>query len=152
MDELYEVRESSIDNKGVFAIKLIPKGTKVIQYTGEIFEENDPQLDERYKEQISNGKLYLFELDDNRCIDGSFNGNDAKYVNHSCDPNCEVEIENDEIWYIALRDINPYEEITVDYKFDETPPIDICRCGCKNCRGLILSEEALKNHKKAKFN
>jgi uncharacterized protein len=147
MDESFEVRESSIDNKGVFAKKLIPKGTKIIQYKGEIFEEGNEEFEKIYEQQKINGKFYIFELDEKRSVDGSLNGNDAKYVNHSCNPNCKVEIENDEIWYFANKDIFPDEELTVDYNYDDELPIEICKCGCKNCRGFILSEEALKNYK-----
>jgi uncharacterized protein len=141
MDKFFEVRESSIDNKGIFATKLISKGTKIIQYIGEII--SGETIDERYKRDIALGRFYLFELDEETCIDGLNGGNEAIFVNHSCDPNCDIENNGEEIWYITNKDIMTDEELTVDYEYDDIHPIEKCKCKSTNCRGYILSEKAL---------
>lgn len=146
-DAFYEVRNSSIDNKGVFAIKFIPKKTRILQYKGDILEDG-PDLDERYKKQISEGKFYFFELDVKRTIDGSVIDNDAKYVNHSCNPNCKTIIHNEEIWYVAKRDIRAGEELSVDYRYEIINPIEKCRCNSRKCRGYILAKRYVKEYKK----
>lgn len=141
------VRKSSIHNKGVFAAKDIPKDTKVIEYVGDKIskEEGDKRCDvieEKNKEDPSYGAVYVFELNSKFDIDGSVDWNTAKYINHSCDPNCEIEITGDHILVVALRDIKKGEEISYDYGYDfedfEDHP---CKCGAKNCVGFIVNEE-----------
>jgi uncharacterized protein len=153
-----EVRLSSIHNHGIFAKKGIPKGTKVIQYVGEkiLGKEGDRRSElhlERAAKNGAHGAVYVFELNDKFDIDGSPDYNTAKYINHSCSPNCEADIGPEEIWIVAIRDIKQGEELTYNYGYDmedfEDHP---CKCGSKNCVGYILEEEhwpklqqALKN-------
>ena len=119
---LYKIRNSSIHNKGAFAIQDIPEGTRVIEYVGEKItkaesEKRSIRLIERAK-KTGRGAVYIFELNKRHDIDGSVNYNLARFVNHSCDPNCETDIIRGRIWIIALRDIIKGEELSYDYGYD----------------------------------
>ena len=132
------VKESGIHNKGGFARRFIPKGTRVIEYVGEPIskEEAKRRLDD------PNGSVYIFEIDDTHDIDGKVPYNPAKYINHSCEPNCRDICENGEIWIVALRDIKKGEELTYNYRFGlEDFEQSVCRCGSNRCFGYILDEE-----------
>jgi hypothetical protein len=139
------VRKSSIHNRGVFARKDIPKGARVIEYVGE--KVTKKEAEDRVTETIgnadeNNGAVYIFELNKRHDIDGKVPYNTARFINHSCDPNCETEIIRGHIWITALRDIKKGEEISYNYgygpdEFEDHP----CRCGSKNCIGYIVAEE-----------
>ncbi len=141
------VKNSGIHNKGVFAAKDIPKGTKVIEYVGrkvtkkESDEIADRDLDAN-KENPDKGAVYLFELNKRYDIDGNVEWNTARLINHSCEPNCETDIQDGRIWIIAVREIKKGEEITYDYCYDldswEEHP---CKCGSENCVGYIVVED-----------
>jgi SET domain-containing protein len=140
-------KNSSIHHKGVFATKDIPKGTYVIEYVGEKItkEESDRRADETLQESHDNvkkGAVYIFELDKKYDLDGDVSYNLAKYINHSCEPNCESQNIDGHIWIIASRDIKKGEEITYDYGYDiddyENHP---CRCGAPSCPGYIVSAD-----------
>ena len=142
-DSLIEVRPSRITGLGVFARRPIPAKTRIIEYTGELIssEEADARYDDLAMEQH---QTYLFELDDGRCIDGAAGGNEARFINHSCDPNCEsVEVEG-HIWIESIRPIAEGEELTYDYAYEREEGDDdltgfyVCRCGAANCRSTIL--------------
>lgn len=158
-ERLYEVRASKIHNKGVYATKEIPKGTYIIEYKGEKItkEEAERRLDETLKRHKKNPEenaaVYIFELNDEYDLDGDIPDNDAKYINHSCDPNCDFEIKEDRIWLYAIKDIKKGEELTYNYgfDFDEEYADHPCKCGSKNCVGYILSDDdwpKLKEHLK----
>ncbi len=141
------VKESSIHHKGIFAKKEILKGTKVIEYVGDKIteKESDKRSERTFDENEKNpdhGSVYLFELDKKHDLDGDVPYNTARFINHSCDPNCETEIDNGKIWIIAIRDIKEGEEINYDYGYDledfENHP---CKCNSKNCVGYIVAEE-----------
>jgi hypothetical protein len=143
--EYIEVRDSSIHNKGVFAAKDIPKGTKIIEYVGE--KVTKAESSRRVTKTIDdadheNGAVYIFELNKRHDIDGNFPYNTARLINHSCEPNSEVDIIKGHIWIIAQRKIEKGEEINYNYGYDfedwEDHP---CRCGAKNCIGYILAED-----------
>ena len=144
---LYVVRESKIHNKGVFTARDIKAGEKIIEYVGEKItkEESDERADivlEESKNDKTKGAVYIFEIDDDWDIDGNVDWNPARYINHSCDPNCEAENDEGRIWIIALRDIPQGEELHYNYgydweDFDEHP----CRCGTQKCVGFILDED-----------
>lgn len=142
------VRKSKIHNKGVFARRDISKGEEVIEYRGEKISkrEGDRRSQKTLEESKNNekkGAVYIFELNKKYDIDGNMKGNDAKYINHSCDPNCETVIEDGKRIVIqAIRDIKKGEEITYNYgygieNFREHP----CRCGSENCMGYIVDEK-----------
>ena len=129
-------RESVIHGTGLFASEAIPAGARVLRYLGERIDKAEAlrrcELDNRY----------IFQFDDEWDIDGSVPENLARFGNHSCSPNCETEIDQGEIWVIALRDIAPGEEITYNYGYDLDEYRDYpCRCGSSNCLGYIVAEE-----------
>ncbi len=145
--EYIVVRKSAIHGTGVFAKKDISKGTRVIEYVGEKItkKETERRSDiqfEMHEKNKNNGAVYIFELNKKYDIDGNVPWNPAKYINHSCDPNCETDIIKGKIYIIALRDITKGEEISYNYGFDiddfENHP---CRCGAKNCVGYIIEED-----------
>lgn len=147
-DEYITVKESSIHHKGVFAKKDIPKETKIIEYIGDKIskEESDRRADEQLlkaeKNPDSEGMVYIFELNDEYDIDGNVPENDAKYINHSCNPNCKIEGDDEHIWIVAKKDIKAGEELFYNYGYDmedfEDHP---CLCGSANCIGYIVAEE-----------
>lgn len=141
-------KKSSIHGSGIFAKALIPKGTRIIEYIGEKITKAEsnrrgPRLVEYAKSHKELGAVYLFELNKKYDIDGHVSYNTAKYINHSCDPNCEVEIIRGHIWIIALRDIQRDEELFYNYGYDDVSEYEDhpCYCGTKRCVGYILSEE-----------
>lgn len=126
-----EVRPSKIHRWGVFALERIPARRKVIEYTGE-------KISRRETKRRGEGALvYLFELNPYWCIDGAVGGSGAELINHSCEPNLRAVIMKGHILYHALRDIEPGEELTIDYHFEKKMERVPCQCGSKNCRGTI---------------
>jgi len=125
------VYPSEIHRWGVYAEEFIPKGHKVIEYTGE-------RCNRRETAKRAGGKLnYMFTLDSYWAIDGSVGGSGAEYINHCCDPNCYAWILRGHILYMAARDIQPGEELTIDYHFDADVEKVPCHCGSPKCRGTI---------------
>ena len=141
------VKKSDIHNKGVFAKKFIPEGTRIIEYVGERItkKESDRRAVlplSRAKKNDKFGAVYLFQLNKRHDIDGYVPYNTARFINHSCFPNCETDIIRGHIWIIALRDINKSEEISYNYGYDmEDFTAHPCKCGSDNCIGYILHEE-----------
>ena len=146
---MWKVRKSKIHGSGVFATKRIKKNTKIIEYIGEkiIKSEGDKRSAKRIKKYLNSeidGSVYIFELNKKFDIDGSPLYNKARYINHSCDPNCEVEIIDEKIWITAIKDIRKTDELSYDYgyEFDSDDFRDhICKCGSKNCIGFIISSD-----------
>ena len=138
-----EVRESSIHGRGAYATRPIRKGRRIIEYTGERMPW------EAASEDPDDPHTFLFGLSDgNMVINAAINGNDARWINHSCDPNCEAVEEGDRVFIYALRDLEPGEELFYDYglEIDEprSPEMEkqfACFCGAKNCRGTLLAPE-----------
>jgi len=150
----FEVRRSSIQGRGAFARRKIRKGTRIIEYTGErvSHEEADRRYDD---EHMKRHHTFLFTLDDERCIDGDVKTNDARLINHSCDPNCEAIIEGEHIWIYALKNIQPGTELAYDYKYERTGGKElekfyVCHCGAAKCRGSIMLPPKRKKKKAAK--
>ena len=127
------VGHSRIAGQGLFAAQDIPKGTDIIQYTGEKIPKAES------KRRLAAGNAYIFELNDRWDIDGSALDNLARYINHSCDPNCVVEKTTRTLWIVALRAIKAGEELTYNYGYDAKRYT--CTCGAPNCCGYILDEE-----------
>lgn len=141
-----EVRDSGIQGRGVFAIRKIKRGQRIIEYTGEIISVDEEA--ERYDdENMDRHHTFLFSIDEEKTIDAGTIGSDAKYINHSCNPNCETINDSDRIFIEAIRSIEPGEELTYDYLFEvdedelteELKERYVCRCGAPNCRGTILN-------------
>ncbi len=152
--EYIEVRTSSIHNKGIFAAKDIPKGTKIIEYVGEKItkKESEKRCEEildNSKRNPESGAVYIFEYNKHYDIDGNVPYNTAKYINHTCEPNCEAEIEDKKIWIKAIREIKKGEELSYNYGYDlddyENHP---CKCGKPRCIGYIADEDKWPKLKK----
>jgi hypothetical protein len=141
---LFEVRHSPIHGYGVFAARRIRKGTTVMEYLGD--RVSHAQADSRYEDKDPNDNhTFLFTVDAKTVIDAGVNGNEARYINHGCDPNCESTAMNKRIFIEAIRTIRPGEELSYDYQIqrdsDDAADVDevyACRCGAKNCRGSML--------------
>ena len=146
---MWKVKKSKIHANGVFATKSIKKNTKIIEYIGEKVtrSEGDKRSAKRIKAYLNSakdGSVYIFELNSRYDIDGSPLYNKARYINHSCSPNCEVEITKDRIWIVAIRAIKKGEELSYDYgyEFDKSDFRDhVCKCGSKKCIGFIISSD-----------
>ncbi len=136
------VRSSPIHAAGVFALEKIPKGTRVLEYTGDRIrhDEADNLYDKR-------PYTYLFGVGDGTYVIDGYGV--AMYVNHSCDPNCETEEDEDErVWIIATRDILAGEELAYDYYlYDGVGPAK-CTCGAKKCRGTMYSPKEIRKRKR----
>lgn len=144
---LFEVRRSSIQGRGVFAIQPIRKGKRITEYLGEPITHKE--ADRRYDDSKGRHHTFLFILDDDTVLDARYGGSDARYINHSCDANCESVIEDGHIWIDAIASIRPNTELVYDYQFewqDDYEPEDVryyaCRCGSATCRGTILKVPA----------
>ncbi len=156
--ELVEVRESPIDGKGVFAKSLIPQGTRIVEYTGERITH--PEADARYDEDaMERPYTYLFTLDKKTVVDATIAGNQARYINHSCEPNCQAVVEDGHIYVEALREIAVGEELTYDYHLEyegryraEWRERYACHCGAPTCRGTLLLPKTPRTRKRAKRN
>ena len=134
-----EVRESGVHGHGVYAMQAIPKGTRIIEYTGQRVsweaapnDENDPHT-------------FNFGLDNGEVINPEIGGNHARWINHSCDPNCEAIEEDGRIFICALRGIAPGEELFYDYALEIDEPVTeeskkkfACHCRSPNCRRTML--------------
>lgn len=144
----FAVRKSPIHGRGVFALSLIPRGSRVIEYKGELI--TDDEADRRYAEQQENSPhTMLFSVDGNLVIDATRRGNSARWINHSCAPNCEVDEKNSRVFIDAVRDIRQGEELTYDYNLQLGEPhtaaakrLHPCFCGARRCRGTMLGEKA----------
>ncbi len=140
-------RCSKIHGRGVFAKRAIKKFTRIIEYVGEKItkSESDRRADiplGRHKKDRSHGAVYNFELNKRHDIDGNVPYNTARHINHSCEPNCEVEIIRGKIWIIARRDIKKGEEVAYNYGYDyENEDEHPCHCRTGGCVGYIVKED-----------
>src|SRR3990172_9048581 len=144
---LYSVRRSALHGKGAFALQRLPKGTRLGEYTGGRISEAEAAS--RYPEDGDGPHhTFLFALDDGDVIDAAVGGNSTRFLNHSCDPNCEALEEDGRIYLYTLRAIRAGEELVYDYNFvlevAHTPAEKRrypCYCGSKNCRATILAKK-----------
>jgi uncharacterized protein len=151
---LFEVRHSRIHGHGVFALRRIRKGTTIIEYLGD--RVTHTQADERYADKDpKDGHTFLFTVDAKTVIDAGINGNEARFVNHGCAPNCQTVDIGKRIFIEAIRTVEPGEELAYDYRIqrDDDDPADVdvifaCHCGAKDCRGSMLEARAKKRAKK----
>ena len=136
----YVLRKSPIQGRGAFATRTIKKGERI----------GNKEADLRYPipKEGEHHHTFLFEVDEDTCVDASVKGNSARFINHSCDPNCEPNIEEGRIFIDALRDIRKGEELLYDYHFILDEPhnpankrLYPCTCGAANCRGTILGKK-----------
>ncbi len=141
---LYAVRRSGIEGRGVFAVRPISRGTRIIEYTGE--RTTNEIAEERYRNASTGaGVTYFFIVDEETVIDGGSGGNAARLINHSCDPNCETLLDEGRVYIEAIRDIEPGEELAYDYRLQldrrkqrDWRQVYACKCGARRCRGTML--------------
>jgi uncharacterized protein len=137
------IRSSAIHAAGCYTTSRIPKGAKVVEYTGPRITKDE--ADERFKDSTI---TYLFGIGDgSKVISGH---GMAMYINHSCDPNCETDELNGRVWIMSLRDIAPGEELTYDYNlYDGDDDEARCYCGAASCRQTMYSPEEIARRKRA---
>ena len=147
----FELRPSPIAGIGAFATRPIKKGTRIIEYTGERI--SNAEADRRYDEdKMTHHHTFLFTLNRRTVVDAAVGGNEARFINHSCAPNCEaVIVDSRRIYIEALRDIPVGEELVYDYQYERTDDhteaderFYACTCGAPNCRGTILAPKTRK--------
>lgn len=127
---------SHIEGRGAFARTAIPSGTWVIQYIGRIIgKEESEKLCETFNE-------YIFNLTEEHDLDGNVEWNPARLINHSCAPNCSAEQDEEKIWIVADRDIQPDEEVSFNYGYSLESYRDYpCNCRTPHCVGYIVADE-----------
>jgi hypothetical protein len=150
---LCKVKSSKIHGRGLYATTGIEEGTDIIKYVGEkITKKESTKRALEWEEQAretGEGLVYIFELDDKYDIDGRLGENPARYMNHSCDGNCEAINYDGEIWIVAQKNIKKGEELVYDYGYDMEHFLDHpCKCGSDNCIGYIVREDQRKKVKK----
>jgi SET domain-containing protein len=138
-----QVRQSGVHGRGAFATKAIRKGSRIIEYVGKRMPWDAAS------EDPDDPHTFLFGLNDsNDVINAAIGGNDSRWINHSCDPNCEALEDKGRVFIYALRNLQPGEELFYDYalKVDEPRGAETekqfpCHCGAKTCRGTLLAGE-----------
>ena len=147
--KLYKIKKSNIDNRGIYAAKNIKAGKIIIYYKGKIITKKETEKNPKYDNDKA---IYLFNLNSRYDLDGDFEYNEARLINHTCNPNCEVAGKGLKLWIFALRDIKKGEELSYDYGFgfDENYKDFVCKCGAQNCCGYIVREGSRWRIKKAK--
>jgi SET domain-containing protein len=149
----FRVRRSKIHGRGVFATRRIRAGTRIIEYRGERITAAEAEL--RYDDDaMDEHHTFLFEIDDETIIDAAVRGNAARFINHSCDPNCASFVEDGRVYIEAVRNIQPGAELTYDYQYKRdgmsSPEWElryVCYCGAAKCRGTILKQDRKRRRK-----
>ncbi|MBF0533277.1 MAG: SET domain-containing protein-lysine N-methyltransferase [Candidatus Omnitrophica bacterium] len=148
------VQKSAIHNQGIFAAADIPRGARIIEYIGrKITKAQSVRLADLFLEKAKgnqdHGAVYIFELNKRHDLDGAVPENTARYINHSCHPNCEAQIIRGHIWIISRRKIKAGEELTYNYGYDVDHYEDhTCHCGAPNCVGYIVARAQWQKLKK----
>lgn len=151
----YEVRRSTVHGNGVFASRHIDAGECIVEYLGERItsEESDIRA-ERGGGPVNH--TFFFSLADGNVIDGGSGGNDARYINHACEPNCEAYEEDGRVFIYALQDIEQGEELNYNYAliYEERHTAAVkklfeCRCGAPSCTGTMLAPKKRKPRNKS---
>jgi uncharacterized protein len=140
-----QTRRSGVHGKGVFAVQDIAEGETIIEYIGEVINWKEALRRHPHDTKDPNHTFY-FHIDKHHVIDAKHGGNSSRWINHSCDPNCEADEEEKRVFIKALRNIKAGEELNYDYGLiiDEryTPKLKAeypCWCGSKSCRGTLLA-------------
>jgi SET domain-containing protein len=143
---LFVIRSSRIAGRGAFATRAIVKGERLIEYVGERLTH--AAADARYDDHAADTHhTFLFAVNRSTVIDATVAGNDSRFINHSCAPNCESVIEGGRVFIDAIQAIRKGQELTYDYAYardgtetdEEEATLYVCRCGARNCRGTILA-------------
>jgi len=138
------VRRASAHGRGVFTTRALGAGTRVVEYTGERISHAEAAL--RYDdERRRDTHTLLFTVDRSTVIDGAVNGGLGRYLNHSCDPNCESVLDGGRIFFETVRPVRAGEELTYEYRLRRPRPLPrdwrrryACRCAAARCRGTML--------------
>ena len=140
-----EVRDSGVHGRGVYAAAPIPAGSKIIEYTGERISW-DEAVERHPHDPSQPNHTFYFHLDGGLVIDALYGGNDARWINHACEPNCEADEIDGRVFIKALRALHPGEELFYDYGLviDGRHTAKLkkefeCRCGSPHCRGTMLA-------------
>ena len=140
-----QVRRSGVHGKGVYAVQDIAAGETVVEYVGEIITWDEAQARHPH-DPLDPNHTFFFHIDETRVIDALVGGNSSRWINHSCDANCEADEQNGRIFIRARRDIAAGEELNYDYGLiiEEryTPKLKAeypCWCGTAACRGTLLA-------------
>ena len=146
---LYRKKKSNIDKRGLYATKAIKAETKIISYVGKIITQKEAEKNPKFDNKKD---IYLFDLNKKYCLDGDYSWNTARLINHSCNPNCEVEGKGLKLWIKSIKKIKKDEELTYDYGFsyDQDYKEFPCTCGSQNCCGFIVREGSRWRIKKTK--
>jgi uncharacterized protein len=146
-----QTRRSGVHGKGVFALQDIAEGETLIEYVGEVISWDEAQDRHPHDPNDPNHTFY-FHVNEDRVIDALYGGNSSRWINHSCDPNCEADENNDRIFIKAIRNIQAGEELNYDYGLIIDEPYTKklkaeypCWCGSANCRGTLLSPKERKD-------
>ncbi len=153
---MWKVKKSKVHGSGVFASCDIQKNIRIIEYVGDKVtkSEGDIRSERRIKKYLNSkktGSVYIFELNNKYDIDGSPLYNKARYINHSCRPNCEVVITRGKIWIKSIKKIKENEELSYDYGYDfdkDDFKDHVCKCGSSNCIGYIISKDDWPKYKR----
>jgi len=137
--KLYKVKKSNIDKRGLYASKNIKSGTKIIEYIGKLISKKETETNPKFDNKKD---IYLFNLNAKYDLDGDYDWNTARLINHSCNPNCEVDGKGLKLWITAIKDINKDKELSYDYGFgyDGDYKQFPCKCRSQNCVGYIVRE------------
>ena len=140
-----QTRRSGVHGKGVYAVTDLAEGETLIEYVGEVITW-DEALNRHPHDPKDPNHTFYFHIDEGHVIDAKYGGNSSRWINHSCDPNCEAEIDEGRVFIRALRNIAAGEELFYDYGLviDEpyTPKLKAqypCWCGAQNCRSTLLA-------------
>ncbi|WP_231733889.1 SET domain-containing protein [Limnohabitans sp. Rim47] len=146
-----QVRRSGVHGKGVFALQDLAEGETLIEYVGEIISWDEAQDRHPHDPNDPNHTFY-FHVNEDRVIDALHGGNSSRWINHSCDANCEADEDNERIFIKAIRNIKAGEELNYDYGLIIDEPYTKklkaeypCWCGSANCRGTLLSPKERKD-------
>ena len=140
--KLYRIKKSNIDKRGLYASKNIKTGEKIIEYIGRLIGKKEAETNSKFDNKKD---IYLFNINEKWDLDGDYRWNTARLINHSCNPNCEVEGRGLKLWIVAIKDIKKGEELSYDYGFSyskEDLKNFVCRCGSKKCCGYIVRESS----------
>lgn len=140
-----QVRRSGVHGKGVFALRPIASGERIIEYRGEVISW--PEALRRHPHDPTDPThTFYFHIDEDHVIDAKVGGNAARWINHACEPNCEADEQDGRVFIKALRDLHPGEELFYDYGLviDERQTAKLkreyaCRCGSPRCRHTMLA-------------
>jgi uncharacterized protein len=134
--ELVRFTSSPIHGTGGIAKTAICKGRRILEYVGEKISKGESL------QRCEQNNPFIFRLSDGQDLDGDVAWNPARFINHSCAPNCEAELDDERIWIVTVRDIQAGEEITFNYGYDLEDYRDYpCQCGSPNCVGYMVAEE-----------